>query len=136
MQLISINKKFVYFLSAFILVAFFGMSLVIMGMNMDKNGQMDGCPFLGVTVLCKMNPLEHIEAWQNMFTTLPPKNISILTTFLMLAMFSIFFLRNPWSKNNLQAISIHRKRFRYSTYIARNKLQEAFSSGILNPKIF
>ena len=135
------TRKFPHFLLglafiAFLWVAFLGMSWTIMGMEMDKNGQMGGCPFLGFTAVCKMSPLEHIVSWQKMFTALPLKNISILTTLLLLAIFSVFFLQDLWSKNSLQAISIHSQRFRYGIYVIRHKLKEAFSNGILNPKVF
>lgn len=134
------NRKFTrlllgFALIAFLAIAFWGISETMMGMKMDKNGQMGGCPFLGFTDICKMNPLEHIATWQKMLTALPIKNVSILATLLLLVIFLIIFLRDLWNKNSLRAISIHSQRFKYN-YVVRNKLQEAFSSGILNPKIF
>lgn len=120
---------------AFLAVAFLGISPTTMGMEMSSKGEMSRCPFSGVTAICKMNPLEHIMAWQKMFTTLPLKNISMLAILLLLAVFSVFFLRDLWNKNILQAISTHSQHFRYN-YVARHKLQEAFSNGILNPKVF
>lgn len=122
-------------LVAFLSVAFLGMSETMMGMEMDKNGQMGRCPFSSFTAICKMNPLEHIATWQKMLTALPLKNTSILATLLLLVIFSVIFLRDLWNKNNLRVISIHSQRFKYN-YVVRNKLQEAFSSGIINPKIF
>lgn len=133
-------EKFTRLLLSFVLivsisVAVFGISPTIMGMEMNSKEEMSPCPFSGVTAICRMSPLEHITAWQKIFTALPLKNISILAILLLLAVFSIFFLWDLWSKNNLQAIPFHRQRFRYG-YVVRRKLQEAFSNGILDPKIF
>jgi hypothetical protein len=97
---------------------------------------MPGCPFMndGIAVLCTMSPLEHIEAWQDMFLAIPVTSIILLC--IVTLVFAVPFLYSPkWSPPRLlvlQLIPLHTaKRSPFQSYI-----QEAFSSGILNPKLF
>jgi hypothetical protein len=97
---------------------------------------MPGCPFMndGVAVLCTMSPLEHIEAWQDMFLAIPVTSI-ILLCIVALA-FAVPFLYSPkWSPPRLRAFEFTplytTQKLSFQSYI-----QEAFSSGILNPKLF
>lgn len=106
-----------------------------LGMTSDANGQMSNCPFMGVAALCDMNPLEHIAAWQNMFTAVPFKGISALAL-LLLAFFAVFLWRDFWNTRWVQSISNHSQYFRNKTFLIRNELQEALSAGILHPKLF
>lgn len=115
-------------------ILFFGFSQF--GMGMDMSGQMVNCPFSGHSMsICKMNPMEHIEEWQSMFASLPVKDT--LSIFFVLLLF--IALRNllPWHKFSLPEIKyLHTKYlFRGNFYIS-NPLKEAFSRGILNPKLF
>lgn len=106
------------------------------GFGMDMNGSMINCPFTGHSMsICKMNPLEHIQEWQNMFTTLPAKDaLSIL-----FVLFALLALRKlvPWCKFLLPEFSY--KYFRLpvlDNFQVIHPLQEALSRGILNPKLF
>jgi hypothetical protein len=107
------------------------------GMDMTMDGKAY-CPFGGHSmVICQMNPLEHIQEWQSMFTTLPAKDmISIFSAFLsLLALLALRFLNTPFlfKKSRLE-------KYANIFYLNRapifNPLQEAFSRGILNPKLF
>lgn len=97
---------------------------------------MPGCPFMndGVPVLCTMSPLEHIEAWQDMFTAIPV-TFAILLCITLLVFFAPYLHSFKWSPPL-------RSRFRFTAPYTTSKpifqsyIQEAFSSGILNPKLF
>lgn len=119
-------------ITAFFTVGALGMGNF--GMTADANGQMSNCPFMGVTAVCKMSPLGHIDAWQNMFTALPFKSALTLFTLLLLAIFAALLFRDLL--DNQRPRLVYARRFRNPTHIVRNELQEAFSNGILHPKIF
>jgi len=109
------------------------------GANMDMNGTMVNCPFAGHSMsICKMNPMEHIQEWQSMFTTLPAKDAlsSLLTILLaLLALLGLSFFKKfslhdqPWPEVYINPFYLRRSQI-------FNPLKEAFSNGILNPKIF
>lgn len=126
--------KFPIVLGALMLLLL-GFSQLGMGMSMDMNGQIN-CPFSGHSMsICKMNPMEHIEEWQSMFASLPLKDaLSIIFTLIL-----FIAIRNllPWHKFSLPEI-----KYLYTKYLFRSNfhisspLKEAFSRGILNPKLF
>lgn len=118
------------------LLAFFTLSfcgVAHFGMTMNPDGTMSDCPFMGLTSVCKMSPMEHIVAWQNMFVSLPLNNIAILFSFLMLASIAIFYSKSRSINGSppLSYMFLKEKRF-----VAPNFLQDAFSRGILNSKYF
>lgn len=107
------------------------------GMNMDMQDGMINCPFMPghSAVICQMNPLEHIQEWQNMFIALPMSVISILIFVILL----LFVLKRFkfWDTLQIPEISNFYSKFSFSdNFKAFNPLQEAFSQGILNPKLF
>lgn len=130
-------SKYALLISAtvFLLTGFLGAGHL--GMAMRPDGQMSRCPFMGVATICQMNLLEHIAAWQNMFSALPQKDIfaslallpPILLTFLLLG--NLF--RVP-SKEFLSAETVRYKR--RNILLIPTSLQLAFSDGILHPKVF
>ena len=105
------------------------------GLGMDMMSPTANCPFGGHSMsICKMNTVEHIQELQSMFTMLPAKNT--LALFLFLALFALYKLRHTLSIPKLSQVDSSVNRF----YIHRpriiDSLEDAFSSGILNPKIF
>lgn len=107
------------------------------GMNMDMKFGMMHCPLMPghSTVICKMNPLEHIQEWQNMFTSLPADTLFIS----IFAVLLFFVLKNFWKYNISSLLSIFNffSNFSFSNnFKIFNPLQEAFSQGIINPKLF
>ena len=138
LQPYMVTKRFQKGFVTFAIIAFFVVSVLGLsyGMPMDSNGQMSNCPFMGITALCKMNPLEHMNAWQNLFAAIPSKAANPLAALLLLALFAVVFLRDFWNVKKHQPVAIFRQRFREKTFVAHTSLQEAFSSGILNPKLF
>ncbi len=129
-----VKNIFSFIAMIFILIGIFGITEV---------GDMDGtiiiCPFSGHSMsICKMNPLEHIEEWQSMFTTLPSKGtlsviLSILLTLLALLGLKYF---KKLSLENFSRPETWMESFYSRTVPVFNHLQEAFSQGILNPKLF
>ena len=118
-------------------VLLFGLTQFNMDMTMGDG--MVNCPFAGHSMsICKMNPMEHIQEWQSMFTTLPAKDtlsslISILLA--LLALLGLRFFRKfslhdqPWPEVYISPFYLRKRQI-------FDPLKEAFSSGILNPKIF
>ena len=108
-------------------------------MGMDMNSPMVNCPFGGHSMsICKMNPMEHIQEWQSTFTTLPAKDAlsSLLSILLaLLALLGLRFFRKfslhdqPWPEVYISPFYLRKRQI-------FDPLKEAFSSGILNPKIF
>lgn len=119
-------------LMPFLWMALFGLSQ----MSADMNGGMMNCPFSDHSMsICKMNPLEHIEEWQSMFTTLPAKDIiSIISLLLVvIALTTLSF----WGRFSIPDIRyLHTRLFSKKKFHIPNPLEEAFSQGILNPKLF
>jgi hypothetical protein len=123
-------------LTAFLFLGVFGMPHA-MTMGSDGTMAMSNCPFMsGQAVVCNMNPLEHIAAWQSMFTTTFQQNSSTLILLLLAALaLALVWTRTRWPSpaRSLQPIfSIIRR----ENYLPPPLLQELFSSGILNPKVF
>lgn len=96
---------------------------------------MPGCPFTtGFSVVCSMNPIEHIEAWQHMFTAIPGTLAFVLLLSALLVLVSKIldtFFRLPCLSTLSQ---IQPRQTQY--FFIRNYLQEFFSRGILHPKLF
>lgn len=140
--MISLRSKlasilFVLALAAALLAGNMGLSHFGMSTDADGNMTTSNCPFMfGQTAICTMSPLEHIAAWQSMFASLPAGAISILGVLLLAA----FIYRFNWAKLQFYAskASFRARRFAlHHTYIlSSTSLQELFSNGILNPKVF
>ena len=130
------QKKIVY-LAMTILLLVSGFGALNFGMTMSSDAQMSHCPFMGMatTFVCTMSPLEHVAAWQDMFTTTPARS-SVAITFLLsisfLVLFSVLRLQDVADL----AFSLRRQRFRERYFIATPPLRLAFATGILNPKLF
>ncbi len=115
-------------------VLLFGISCF--GVGMDANMSIINCPFGGHSMsICKMNPMEHIQEWQSMFTTLPVKDTLALLS-LLLALFALLKFRQVFSVPKIPQADSYINLFYLHRHPIFNPLKEAFSSGILNPKIF
>lgn len=125
-------------LGAFLFLSVFGMSHSTMNMGPDGSMTMSNCPFMsGQAVVCNMNPLEHIAAWQSMFaTTLQQNGTDLLALFLAALALALVWTRQLWGrpKRNLQPTFSVTQRSKETLPLPL--LQELFSNGILNPKIF
>jgi len=143
MEIATKTKKFARFflgfaLIAFLSVAFFGASQS-MGMEMRDDGTMGGCLFTGIEKICTMKFNEHLAQWQSMFTTTAPQKALAFALLLLLAV--VFVAVAIFKRNLLLLFSRYTTRWRL--YIKQNPnlslfnpLKEAFSRGVLNPKIY
>jgi len=138
---IAMHKKiFALVLLAFLIVTAFELSNF--GMATKADGQMSSCPFMdiGGAVVCKMSPLEHIEAWQNMFTaTVSSKTVDTLALLLLVTIIFAAFttMRLPFNAM-LALLEAHQKLYARRAFAPAhvNPMQELFSQGILNPKVY
>lgn len=107
----------------------------VMGMEVDKHGQMSSCPFTVSTSICTMTFSEHLNLWQSMLTV-TLNNIGLLTT-LGLIIFAVSLALKYLEKDRDKELVAYkfytREHQKRPTF---NKLLELFSRGILNPKIY
>lgn len=125
---------------SFIVVAVFGLGHMS-GMTANENGNMTGCIFTGKIMLCKMSVVEHISLWQSTFTAIPQESL-ILLVLLVLSIAVIFAAKNILVSPRLSPNAALIKEL-YELYLREhpdlllfNSLKEAFSQGVLNPKIY
>jgi len=124
-------------LLSFLSTLFFGIFHI--NMDMSSEGQISQKCFMpGMSTMCQMSPIEHISAWQNMFTAIPG-GINYLVVFLIL--FTLIISRLALlgrirqlivSLPSLPLLILYRKRY----FPIPSYIQEAFSSGILHPKLY
>lgn len=119
-------------LVAFLLLGTVGLSSA--GMPTASDGHMPNCPLTqGHAAVCKMNPLEHFATWQSMLTTVLPGTITVLL--LLIAMIVVI------TRRRLRLLFCNEipQPFPHAVYDVPTRptvLQELFSSGVLNPKVF
>ncbi|OYV27069.1 MAG: hypothetical protein B7W98_02590, partial [Parcubacteria group bacterium 20-58-5] len=81
--------------AVFAFLAFGTTGIVHWGMDMRGDNQLAPCPFTGESAVCNMNPLEHIAAWQNAFTTTFQNERDVA---LLLLAFVFLFAVGFWKK--------------------------------------
>lgn len=97
---------------------------------------MPGCPFMNESaVLCTMDPIQHITAWQHMFTATPVMGAMLLLALIIaLVLARTELLSWLWK---IPELDLYRRTVTpRERYTSTNYLQEIFSQGILNPKLF
>ncbi len=135
MSITVVKKLFVpLVLAAFLIVGLFG--LFHFAMNMNNSGDALGCPFMNITALCTMNPLVHITTWQSMFAASFSKEIFSFFALAFLIVLLAFGTRNLWCNRGMPHLFLRACRLIFQIFVTINPLQEAFSSGILNPKLY
>lgn len=125
-------------LSLFFIVGF-GLSHSL-GMEMKNDGTMGGCMFDGKAAICPMTFAEHLSRWQGMFSVIPQKSAFLIQLLVLIStlVLAVFALRRNLL---LSLFSYFSERWRL--YLKNNPhllffdpIREAFSQGILNPKIY
>ena len=103
----------------------------------STNMPMPGCPFMNESaVMCSMDPIQHIAAWQHMFTTTPQMGAILLLALIIACAFARTQLLSwLWKIPDLE-LSYRKTATPLERYTSTNYLQEIFSQGILNPKLF
>lgn len=126
-------KQFTFIaLLIFIFIAFFGLNL---SMPIDKDGKMSNCPVMEhSSSLCQMGTAEHIAKWQQMFTATLQSGSLFFLALLAVAFIYISHKRQTDLQSSYFA-------FRYYLYKHPdvklfNYLTQAFSDGILHPKLY
>ncbi len=127
----TVIGRFFLVFSLMVLLAFGTFGMLNMGMQMD--GTMSHCPFSPTASVCTMSPLAHINASQTFFTSMVTHGDALILFALMaLAFFAISIFWKPHAPPlGLAFARAHHTQSTRLTY-----LQEAFSNGILNPKLF
>ena len=134
-----LNSKNITSLATTLFAVFIVVSLIssvyFMGMNPD--GIMSHCVFMGG--ICNMTLSDHLISWQNMFAMSLQKAVSLdfllLIVSLALALTIIIFRLAVGQTHSHDFISrLYYKQKRYLSFF--DYLKEAFSQGILNPKIY
>lgn len=130
------RKILILAIVAFFTVAVAGSAYVPMPMNDD--GTMANCPYLGITALCTMQPLEHIAAWQDMLAALPAKIGGIFAAIVLIASAILLVLLHGPNADTIRhsAFSYMKKRRRQSALLIPDAIRDAFSRGILHTKAF
>lgn len=102
-----------------------------------SGGQMSNCPFMGMTAICQMSPLQHIAAWQRLFTISPTDPLTLLLL-LLLALAATLSIASLWQIQKYPPDDYRRRRARsrVDTPIVFASLLEALSRGIIHPRIF
>lgn len=129
-------KKFLVsvVLAAFLVVGIFGLSHIVM--NMTAGDDALGCLFMNTPTLCAMNPFEHIAMWQSTFAASFSKEIFSLLMLTLLIVLFIFTSQGLERSRKTPPLLVRVWHHIYRVFIAKDPLQEAFSNGILHPKIF
>jgi hypothetical protein len=139
MRILKFSKVILLFaILTFFSVGFLGLGHTNMTMSPSEEMPSGKCFMPGMTeVMCQMNPFEHIAAWQSMFTAVPSQNdvLLLLVALLALALGALCITSRstapPKVSTSQPLFSYHRRRIPIF-----DPLQEAFSNGILHPKIF
>lgn len=121
---------FLGFLISFLLVLNIG---GVFSAHMMMDGDMTPCPYMGMTSICSMTPLEHLSGWQRMFSVpLQESGTLLLLSFIVLSLVWIFTqqLFEP-----LRSFSKVFSRFRYKEKVF-DSLQLAFARGIIHSKAY
>lgn len=135
-------------LGAFFLVAVFGMANAGMEMyapmpmlsDTAQDTPMSGCLFTGIfhsSTSCEMGAFAHIAAWQNMFVSVPTENNTLTILLLLLAaVLGALSVHTRHAAFFAEILFRARRQYHQTRTLFATPLQEAFSNGILNPKIF
>lgn len=128
-QIFNFKIAFGLLLASLLLAGSLGISH--MGMSMDMEGNMTDCPFMPGVSICTMSPLEMIGALQSFLS-----NVT-LNQDLSLLLVSVALILNVFPKFFSPPRPTLRHRISQKNLVSHfNFLQEAFSDGILNPKLY
>jgi hypothetical protein len=112
-------------------------SLFHMSMGMDMSGNMTDCPFMvhDEGVICPMDFADHIYAWKSVFISVVPTVTWLLLLAGAVVLISLSFPKALFRFQNKSSAIYRWLRKRLYTFSHR-ALQDFFSSGVLNTKIY
>lgn len=126
-------RKALLFTAALALLLIPSLGFVHLGMG-SMGGQTGNCPFMPghAASLCHANPVEHLQEWQSLFTVLPQDRDLLSLLLLLMGGIAIFYV------NSIRAplVGVPLSLSQRVNFFRPNSLQEAFSRGILNSKVF
>lgn len=99
---------------------------------MTSGDSMQNCPFMGVPVLCAMNPVGHVSGWQEMLAA-TTQQISDLAFLLLLAAAVFWYVLSGLSGLERSGRLATRRRDPGKVF---NPLQLAFARGIIHSKAY
>ncbi len=141
MAFISANKSSVKIMFALTAVAFLWISVIGLFYHMNEmkaDGTAGGCLLNEQLEVCNMNFSEHIILWQKMFTILPreTKLLSLFVLAILLA--ALIVLRQKFLREFSRRVASFWKLYiqQHPQINLFNFIEEEFSQGILNPKIY
>lgn len=129
--------KWNVFKSALILLlagCLFASSLGVSHTGMEMEGGMPDCPFMPGVSICAMTPMEMVEASQGLLQNISLQDNFALLLSLIFLTFSVSVFARFFSPPDLDFVR-QRSSPLYSPR-SQDYLQEAFSNGILNPKLY
>jgi len=102
---------------------------------MSDHGHRHGCPFMGMTTICEMSPLEHIAAWQSTYATIILQDTvtAIIYALILWFAWTVFFRGKPFFIPT--SVSVRRIDQIPSSLFSR-ALKEALMRGIVHPKVY
>lgn len=123
------------FVASLLLLALLGalLSFTHPAMPKDMDGTMSGCTSMGV-MICPMDPLEHLAAWQGAFVA--TISGSIMGTLLLVLVFVVAYSVRDTSQNVTQVQRFARITIPIPRAFSRDPLARAFARGILHSKAF
>lgn len=137
--MIGLHRKFSENLVLFVLASFAFVNVLGMGMGMEiMGGQMSSCPLMaGQAAMCQMDITEHIAKWQHAFLGIPTKANVLAFALVLFAVVIIPPIRSFFQFEKLFAFTA-RLFVYHKAYLVKvfDPLLQAFSDGILNPKIY
>ncbi len=84
-----------------------------------------------------MSPIEHITEWQNMLRALLPQKSLFLFFVILFAALLAYAAQKTFRWLRAESVRSAKLRGRFFDHIAFDRpLQEAFSNGVIHPKIF
>ncbi len=116
----------------FVFIILFGLNL---SMQIMEDGRMSNCPFTtGQSSMCQMPSGDHISKWQQTFIAIfqSAYYLIFLVPFIIVFRFLIyqFTLASP------STLAFHSYKIHHPDSKTFNYLLEAFSNGILHPKLY
>jgi phosphatidylglycerophosphate synthase len=126
-----LKKSIAALLVSILLASFLGVSHI--GMTMDKEGHMTHCPFMPGMSMCMMTPMEMVAASHSFLSNFALGE-SQLTLLLLIA--AALVVSNFASLVSPPKISSQHRLPKRKLRLRHSFLDEAFSAGILNPKLF
>lgn len=113
------------------------LSTVHFGMDMSGGDKGVNCPFAGIThSMCSGNPLDDLSVWQGLIAVVPPHTMTAILSMLLATLF-VFTYASRLSLRNFQIVPLlYTRHTTYGHSPPRSALKEAFSRGVLHPKLF